>query len=76
MVKIQTKNNGEVRMSLSEFARWACLIEAFMFINDKASELGVNPIDMIKPLAVEEYIKERYEAMYHDVGVEYSMGNI
>lgn len=75
MIVIDSKM-GKVRMSLTEFARWACLIEAFTFINDKAVELGINPVCMVKPLAIDTYINERYHAMLHDVKVEYSMGNL
>ena len=31
MIKIETKK-GKVEMTLTEFARWACLAEAFMFL--------------------------------------------
>lgn len=74
MITIETKNGG-VNMSLTEFARWACLIEAYDFINDKAKELGINPSSMIKPLAIERYIDERYHAMLHDIQIEYNLGN-
>lgn len=63
-------------MTLTEFARWACLVEAFHFIQQKAEELGVNSIDMIKPLAIEKYIEERFEAMLWDSRIEHQLGNI
>jgi hypothetical protein len=61
-------------MTLTEFARWACLAEAFIFIENKAEELNINPINMIKPLAFEKYINERYHAMLSDVQYEYDLG--
>ena len=75
MIKIETKK-GVFNMTLTEFARWACLVEAFHFIQQKAEELEVNPINMIKPLAIEAYIKERYNAMLWDTQIEHQLGNI
>ena len=75
MITIDTKK-GKVEMTLTEFARWACLMEAYHFINERAEELEVNPIDMLKPLAIEKYIDERYHAMLYDVQLEHEMGNI
>lgn len=63
-------------MTLTEFARWACLVEAFHFIQQRAEELEVNPINMIKPLAIEKYIEERFEAMLWDSRIEHQLGNI
>lgn len=75
MIEINTKG-GVVNMTLTEFARWACLMEAYHFIQQRAEELGVNAISMIKPLAIERYILDRYPAMLHDVRIEHQMGNI
>lgn len=75
MIKIDTKQ-GMVDMTLNEFARWACLIEAYDFIEKKSEELDINPINLIKPLAIERYISERFDAMRYDIEVEYNMGNI
>jgi hypothetical protein len=73
MIRIETKK-GDVGMTLTEFARWACLVEAYLFIENKAQELGINPINMIKPLAIEKYINERYHAMLSDVQYEHDLG--
>lgn len=71
------KDGSSEQMSLDEFARWASLAEAFHFIETKASEMGMDSIDkLIKPLAIEQYISERFPSMRHDVGVEYRMGNL
>jgi hypothetical protein len=75
MITLDTKK-GKVEMTLTEFTRWACLMEAYHFINERAEELEVNPIDMLKPLAIEKYIDERYHAMLYDVRLEHEMGNI
>jgi len=75
MINIDTKK-GAVCMTLIEFARWACLVEAFHFIQQRAEELEVNPINMIKPLAIEKYIEERFEAMLWDSRIEHQLGNI
>ena len=63
-------------MTLTEFARWACLVEAFHFIQQRAEELEINAINMIKPLAIEKYIEERFEAMLWDSRIEHQLGNI
>ena len=53
-----------------------CLIEAFEILNNKAQELKLDVSSMIKPLAIDDYIKERYPAMLHDVECELKLGNI
>jgi hypothetical protein len=76
MIEIK-RNSGIVEtMSVTEFSMWMCLMEAFHFINQKAEELNVDIDKLLKPLAIEEYIKERYESMLHDVRVEHSMGHL
>lgn len=73
MIQVDTKKGG-VNMTLTEFARWACLLEAYHFINLKADELGICPLNLIKPLAIEKYIDERYYAMLSDIQYEYNLG--
>jgi hypothetical protein len=75
MIQIN-KISGVEYMSIDEFARWACLVEAFDFIAEKADQLGNDAFDFIKPSAFETYINERFSAMRYDVSVEYAMGNI
>lgn len=75
MITIETDKKIE-KLSLDEFARWACLAEAFHFLEQKADELRVDLDKLLKPLAIESYVVERYDSMRHDVGVEYQMGNI
>ena len=50
--------------------------EAFEFINNRAEELNIDASNMIKPMAIEKYIEERYLSVLHDVEVEYQLGNI
>lgn len=71
MIEIETKN-GTVKMDSDEFARWLCFAEAFHYINQRADELSVNWEDMIKPMAIEKYISERFPAMKHDVMIEFA----
>lgn len=72
------RNDGSIEeMSATEFTRWACLIEAFDFIREKAEQLGVDNLELlIKPNAIEKYIEERWVSMLHDVETEMKMGLI
>jgi hypothetical protein len=76
MITIKRGDGIVEEMTTGEFTRWMCLVEAFHFIEEKAKDLNVDPIDMIKPLAIESYIKDRFPAMLHDVECEASLGNI
>jgi hypothetical protein len=75
MIKIKTKKGME-NMTLIEFSRWVCLIEAYDFILEKADEMGVDFLDFIKPIAIEKYIEERFPSVFHDISVEHELGNI
>lgn len=70
------RNDGSIEeMSATEFTRWACLIEAFDFIREKAEQLGVDNLELlIKPNAIEKYIEERWVSMLHDVETEMRLG--
>ena len=75
---------GNVKMSIEEFSRWMCLVEAFDFIEQKAEHLNINPESLLKVNAIEEYIHGsptknfggRYESMKHDVICELALGNL
>jgi hypothetical protein len=73
MITINTKK-GAVEMSLSEFSRWACLVEALIFISEKAKELNISAKHLVKPNALEQYINERYHSVFADVKYEYNTG--
>jgi hypothetical protein len=75
-VKIEKRDGAIEEMSVDEFSRWMCLAEAFHFIEKKAEELNVDVEKMLKPLAIERYIIDRFPSMRHDVGVEIEMGLI
>ena len=69
------RSNGIVEeMSSVSFARWACLVEALEFIQEKAEELKLDVDNFLKQVAIEHYIEERYPAMLHDVNVEIEAG--
>lgn len=57
-------------MTLDEFTRWMCLAEAFHFIQKKAEELDIEVEKLLKPMAIERYIQERFHAMRYDVEIE------
>jgi hypothetical protein len=76
-ISINKKDGSVEEMTETEFARWACLIEAFGFIKERADQLNIKNIDvMLKPAAIEQYIKERYLSMLHDVQCESKLGTI
>lgn len=65
----KTKKNGDISMNKETFARWLCLMEAFYIINKKAEDLNINlnDNDVVKPLAFEKYIQQRFESMMLDL---------
>lgn len=75
-VEIQKKDGSIEVMGVEEFARWMCFVEALQFIEKKAEELNIKTKDLIKPAAIDDYIKERYLSMLHDVTCEIEMGII
>lgn len=76
-ITIEKWDGSIENMSVDEFSRWMCLVEAFYFIETKAEELKLDNVErLLKPLAIEQYIGERYPSMRHDVGVEHEMGVI
>lgn len=74
-VDIQKSDGSVNTMGIDEFTRWMCLMEAFHFINKKAEELKVDVKTMLKPTAIDSYIKERFLSMKHDIQVEISHGS-
>jgi len=77
-IKFNLKNNTVHEMSISEVARWACLLEGIEFISKRSGELGIEDdnLDWVKPLPLQKYIDERFEAMKHDLTVERMMGRL
>jgi hypothetical protein len=77
-IKFNLKNNTVHEMDVSELARWACLLEGIEFISKRSGELGIGDdnLDWIKPIALQKYIDERFEAMKHDLTVEKMLGRL
>lgn len=65
----ETKKKQKIEMSKPTFARWLCLMEAFYIIEKKAEdlELDLNDEAIVKPLAFEKYIDQRFEGMMLDL---------
>ena len=61
----------KVKLSLDEYTRWLCLVEALDFISKKAQQFKVNlhdkDVDWVKPLAFQKYITERFDSMKDEV---------
>lgn len=74
-ITVNTKDN-KINMSIDQFSRWMCLIEAIDFIDKTCVEWGkdIEEVDWVKPVALQKYIDERFHSMKHDVTVEYDMG--
>lgn len=70
------RDGVEEYMSVDEFSRWMCLAEALTFIERHAEDMGIDSYEMVKPQAIDTYIKERFHAMKYDVELEHAMGNI
>jgi len=77
-IKFNLKNNTVHEMNIGELARWACLLEGIDFISKRSGELGIEDtnLDWIKPIALQKYIDERFEAMKHDLTVEKMLGRL
>jgi hypothetical protein len=75
-VEINRAGGNVETMSISEFTRWMCLVEAFDILGKKAEDLKLDVDKLIKPLAIENFIKERYPSMLHDVECEIKLGNL
>ena len=75
-VYLNKKDGSVEEMGIDEFSRWMCLVEAFHFIETKAEELNIDPEKMLKPLAIERFIIERFPSMRHDVQCETNLGLI
>lgn len=73
-VRIDKGAAGVEDMEVDVFARWMCLMEAYHVIETKAEELKVDIDKLMKPIAIERYVSDRYPSMRHDVGVELDQG--
>jgi hypothetical protein len=85
-VILNTKKGQTFEMSIPEFSRWMCLMEALTIIYTKADEMGVNGADMVNAVAIDEYINGsktynkvidgRFHSMLHDVKCELENGSL
>lgn len=60
-------------MSVNEFVRWGCLLEAVELIEDKATQLKIDinkNSDWIKPVDLKKYIRERFNSLKDEVIVQ------
>lgn len=69
-VTIKLKNGKTENLSPVSFSRWVCLIEAFDIISQKAHELNIDIDKVLKPVAIEHYMNERYHSVFSDVNYE------
>lgn len=77
-IELEVKGKQET-MSIEEFTRWACLLEAVEISSNKCEELGIDPDKddcWVKPIAFQHYLDERYLSMLHDLTVEHAAGRL
>lgn len=64
-------NKGtEHSLSLDEYTRWLCLMEALEHINRVAKNKKINLDEndnWIQPIQLNKYINERYPSLRHDI---------
>ena len=66
--KVEKKNI--LGMSVNEYVRWLCLIEAIDHIETKASQLKIDldkSSDWIQPIDIKKYIRERFNSLKDEV---------
>lgn len=73
-VELKKRDGSIETMGVGEFSRWMCLMEAVELITEKAEQLKVDPYSMMKPVAIDDYIRDRYASMLHDVTCEIELG--
>jgi adenylate kinase family enzyme len=68
---IQIKSSDkEYNLTLHEYSRWLCLIEALDHITVKAKQLKQDmekTSEWIKPLSFQKYIDERFDTMIEEI---------
>lgn len=76
--EFKLKNGTTKVMEFDEFVRWACLIEGIDYISKACEQNNIEAGDdcWIKPLAIQNYIEERFHSMKHDLKVETTLGNL
>jgi hypothetical protein len=70
-ISINLKNKQSDSMTLEEFCRWGCLLEAVDYVNQFANDKIEDSSNVwMKQKAFLKYIEERYPAMLHDIKCE------
>jgi len=70
-IKVSGKTK-EYNLTVTEYARWLCLIEGIELVAKKAQQMKKdlrNDLDWIKPLAFQKYIIERCESMVDEIKI-------
>lgn len=62
------------QMTVEEFTRWICLMEAFHVIKQKGDDLKVDIMEFIKINAIDAYIQERFPSALADIKTELKAG--
>ena len=74
-VTIQIDPNKDEYMSLYEFSRWNCLLEAVDYIDQKANQMKYTG-DWVKPIALQKYIDERTPGMLHEIAIQRGVSEV
>jgi hypothetical protein len=72
-ISFEDKTGNQYSMSLEEYTRWICLMEAMQFISYTADQKKIDlskDDKWIKPLELNKYIKARFHSLKHDIGIE------
>jgi hypothetical protein len=73
----KSTTSQSINMSMEEKARWMCLAEAISVVDQKMTDMQVDPdeVDWVNPIAFGKYIKERYHSMLYDLKCEIAIEN-
>jgi hypothetical protein len=70
-VRINTPTDDIFQMSVFEYSRWLTLMDAVVIIDRGANRLKIDldssQVDWIQPIAIEKYIRNRYEDILNDL---------
>jgi len=73
-INIQLKNKKQMNMTIEEFCRWGCLLEAIEHLNGFAfnnKNIDIeNNKEWIKQKPFLKYIEERFPAMLYDLNCD------
>ena len=69
-INLNINENTDETMTLYEYSRWNCLLEAVDIIDQKAKEINHNSNNWVKPIAIQKYIDERTPSMLHEIAYD------